>query len=140
MNSRIKKILVSEKSFQAAGNGKYSFIVDKDLEKNAIAKACEKLFGVNVVSVNTMNYKGKIKSVKRVTGKRSDFKKAVLSLKPGQKIDLFEIEKEAGKEKSAKASKENKKEKKAPENKASTLRSESRSENVGNVEVKIKSK
>jgi len=92
MNNLIKKILVSEKSFQAVAGGKYSFIVDKAMSKESIAKAVESLFSVSVLSVNSMNYKGKIKSVKRKAGQRSDFKKGILSLKPGQKIDLFEIE------------------------------------------------
>jgi len=92
MSSFIKKALVSEKSYLAATNGKFTFIVDKHADKNSVAKAVEGLFKVNVLSVNTANYIGKIKSTKRVVGKRNDFKKVILTLKPGQKIDLFELE------------------------------------------------
>ena len=122
MNNVIKKILVSEKSFQAATSGKYSFIVDKAMRKEHIAKAIESLFSVSVLSVNSMNYKGKIKTVKRKPGVRNNFKKVVLTLKPGQKIDLFEIESDDSS--SAKATDDKKKtaekkvvEKKVKENK-----------------------
>ena len=112
MNNLIKKILVSEKSFTAATGGKYSFIVDKAMRKESIAKAVEELFAVSVLSVNSMNYKGKVKSTKRKMGTRNNFKKVILSLKPGQKIDLFEIEgdeKENKKEKSKEVKAEKKK-------------------------------
>jgi large subunit ribosomal protein L23 len=99
MNNLIKRALVSEKSFMAAGNGKFTFIIDKRADKNQIASVCEKLFKVTVLSVNTMNYNGKVKITKRVKGQRSDFKKVVLTLKPGDKIDLFEIDKAEDKKK-----------------------------------------
>ncbi len=123
MNNKIKKILVSEKSFQMVASGKYTFIVDKTMTKNEVAKNCESLFGVNVLSVNSMNYKGKVKMQKRKAGKRNDFKKVILSVKPGQKIDLFEIEKE---QQESPKKRKKAKEKKTVENK--------------DVEVKIKSK
>lgn len=97
MNNLIKKILVSEKSFQAVSVGKYTFSVDKRVNKEKLAKAIENLFKVTVLSVNTMNYSGKIKITRKSRGKRADFKKAILTLKPGDKIDLFEIEKEEDK-------------------------------------------
>lgn len=130
MNNLIKKILVSEKSFTAAKNGKYSFIVDKAMSKESIAKSVEELFAVSVLSVNSMNYKGKVKSTKRKTGVRNNFKKVILSLKPGQKIDLFEIE---GDEK------ENKKEK-SKEIKAEKQKPEKQVKENKDVEVTIKSK
>lgn len=128
MNNLIKKILISEKSFQAAAGGKYSFIVDKAMTKESIAKSIKNLFSVSVLSVRSMNYKGKVKSVKRKLGTRNDFKKVILSLKPGQKIDLFEIEGDDKKEAKAVDVKTEKKkaEKKVKENK--------------DVEVTIKSK
>lgn len=109
MSSFIKKALISEKSYLAAANGKFTFIVDKHADKDSVAKAVEGLFKVNVLSVNTANYIGKIKTTKRVTGKRNDFKKVILTLKPGQKIDLFELESDKDKEDKAKAKKETKK-------------------------------
>lgn len=128
MNGIFKKVLVSEKSFQDASVGKYTFVVDPSADKTTIAKMCEKLFKVTVLSVNSMNYSGKIKMVKRIKGKRNNFKKVVLTLKKGDKIDLFEIENEEAPKledkKSAKAKKT--KEEKTVENK--------------DVEVTIKSK
>lgn len=92
MPNPIKKILMSEKSFQAVANSKYSFIVQKNIDKNSFAKLCENLFNINTISVNSMNYKGKEKLTKRVKGRRANFKKIILTLKKGQKIDLFEVE------------------------------------------------
>jgi large subunit ribosomal protein L23 len=66
--------------------------VKKDARKEEIAKMSESLFGVKVLGVNTANFKGKIKKTKKGSGKRSDFKKAIITVKPGNKIDLFEIE------------------------------------------------
>jgi large subunit ribosomal protein L23 len=132
MNNSIKKILVSEKSFQAAAGGKYSFIVAKKVGKEDVSKLCERLFGVTVLSANSMNYKGKIKTVKRKEGKRNDFKKVILTLKKGDKIDLFEIEGEKKEEKP-------KKEKKTKEQKKEDAASEGMRGNK-DVEVTIKSK
>ena len=126
MNNLIKKILVSEKSFQAAAGGKYSFIVDKAIQKEGIAKSIESLFSVTVLSVNSMNYKGKVKSVKRKMGVRNNFKKVILSIKQGQKIDLFEIEGEEKSDKNKKAKDIKEEKKNIKENKE--------------VEVSIKSK
>lgn len=105
MNNFIKKALISEKSYQDAAKGKFSFIISKQINKETIASAVENLFKVKVLSVNSMNYNGKIKTTKRNRGKRADFKKVILTLKPGDKIDLFEIETAEEKEKKAKASK-----------------------------------
>lgn len=94
MSNLLKKILVSEKSFASVANGKFTFVVAKNAAKEDIAKACQSLFNVTVLAVNTMNYQGKIKSTKKNKGKRADFKKVVLTLKPGDSIDLFEVEKD----------------------------------------------
>lgn len=90
----IKQALISEKSFREASLGKFTFIVARDASKEEVGTLCKELFGVNVLSVNVMNFKGKIKKGKKGLGKRSDFKKAVVTLKKGEKIDLFDIEKE----------------------------------------------
>ena len=129
MNNIIKKALISEKSFKSAAEGKYTFLVAKSADKEAVAKACENLFGVTVLSANSMNYKGKVKMTKRVKGKRADFKKVVLTLKKGQKIDLFEME--APEDKAAAA----KEEKKTKAKKADDKVVENK-----DVEVKIKTK
>ncbi|HBF32980.1 TPA: 50S ribosomal protein L23, partial [Candidatus Sumerlaeota bacterium] len=67
----------------------YSFLVDIKANKIEIARAVEQAFGVEVVGVNTIRSKGKVKTMRRHTGKRADFKKAFVTLKPGSQIDLF---------------------------------------------------
>lgn len=113
MRNIIKKAVISEKSFQNTAGNKYTFIVDKTANKQEVAKSLENLFGINVISINIMNYIGKIKMTKKNKGKRADYKKAIVLLKPGQKIDLFDIEtpqepKAEKKEKPKKETKENK--------------------------------
>lgn len=94
MKNILKKPNISEKSFKDTSIGKYTFIVNKDASKEIVAKECESLFNVTVTAVNMIRYKGKVKMVKRIKGKRNDFKKAIVSLKKGDKIDLFEVESE----------------------------------------------
>jgi len=88
----IKQALISEKSFSKTTEGKFTFIVDKKADKAGIESAITELFGVKVLDINIANYKGKIKKTKKNTGKRSDFKKAIITLKKGEMIDLFEVE------------------------------------------------
>lgn len=111
MSSLIKKAVISEKSFVNAAENKFTFIVDKKADKDSIAYECEKLFGVHVIDVNTTNYEGKVKMTRRNQGKRSDFKKAIITLKAGQKIDLFELEQPEEKKEGKKSSKKEEKEK-----------------------------
>lgn len=66
------------------------FEVDRRASKVEIREAVEKLFGVKVTGVNTLNQFGKPKRVGRVIGRRGDFKKAVVTLAPGEKIEFFE--------------------------------------------------
>lgn len=118
MSNFIKKALISEKSYLSAANGKFTFVVDRHADKNSVAKAVEELFKVNVLSANSANYIGKTKMTKRVAGKRNDFKKVILTLKPGQKIDLFELESDDNKkEDKVKVKKETKKVKEEAEHK-----------------------
>jgi len=91
-NLLIKKPIISEKSFSLAGNGVYTFLVDLKSEKKQIAREVKELFKVDVVSVNIVNIPGKIKRVKKGFGKRSDIKKALVKIKKGQKISIFEVE------------------------------------------------
>ncbi len=98
----LKRALVSEKSFSKATEGKFTFVVDKSATKETVAQSIEELFGVNVLSVNIANIIGKVKRSKKGLGKRSDYKKAIVALKKGQKIDLFEIEQPEEKEKNKK--------------------------------------
>jgi len=87
----IERPLVTEKSMAGAEKGKYTFRVHKDANKIEIAQAVAKVFSVEVVGVNTMIVKGKKRRMGRHReGKTADWKKAIVSLKPGNKIDVFE--------------------------------------------------
>jgi large subunit ribosomal protein L23 len=83
-----KQTLITEKKENRVG-----FRVTPDADKFQIKKAIEELYGVNVVKVNTMNYDGKRKSRYTksgvINGKEAAFKKAIVTLKEGQKIDFF---------------------------------------------------
>lgn len=86
------KPLVTEKSNLGPKDGKYTFIVDVHASKDQIKRAIETRFKVTVNEVNTMNFKGKEKGRGgRIKGKRSDWKKAVVTLKAGDTIaELYE--------------------------------------------------
>jgi large subunit ribosomal protein L23 len=82
--------VVTEKSMNLLADNKYTFVVDKKANKTEIKNAIENIFNVRVENVNTMIVKGKPKRMGRYEGKRPDRKKAIVTLKPGQKIRLFE--------------------------------------------------
>jgi large subunit ribosomal protein L23 len=87
--SILKQPVISEKSFVLADRDKYVFIVQKEANKIEITKAIETAFKVHVIKVNTFLIKGKVKRFGRITGKRSDYKKAIVSIKKGEKIEEF---------------------------------------------------
>ena len=94
MHNVLIRPLVTEKMNSITENVKqYGFVVDVNANKIEIAKAIEKKFSVNVVSVNTIKYKGKTKTQftrrGRFTGKTPKFKKAFVTLKDDQTIDIF---------------------------------------------------
>lgn len=83
--------LVSEQSMEAMADKKYTFVVKKTANKTEIRKAVEKIFGVKVEQVNTMNMIGKYKRMGKHEGKRPDWKKAIVKLKADSKeIEFFE--------------------------------------------------
>ncbi len=87
----IVKPIVTEQSMDAMAEGKYTFVVDKKANKTEIKNALEKIFGVKVQKVNTMNMKGKVKRQGRFIGKRADWKKAIVQLAADSKgIEFFE--------------------------------------------------
>ncbi|AGK99944.1 50S ribosomal protein L23 [Desulfoscipio gibsoniae] len=86
----IKKPVVTEKSMGLVEENKYTFIVDMGANKIEIRQAVEELFNVKVDKVRTMRVKGKLKRVRNRWGKTPDRKKAIVTLKEGQKIQLFE--------------------------------------------------
>ncbi len=83
--------LLTEKGYDGIADKKYSFIVAKSANKIEIKQAVEKLFGVKVESVNTVNCKGKLKRMGRTSGYTPDYKKAVVQLKADSKtIEFFD--------------------------------------------------
>lgn len=84
----IDRPVVTEKSTLASEHNKVVFRVASDADKGQIKKAVEQLFGVTVVKVNTINIEGKTKRFRGKIGKRSDIRKAVVTLKAGDSIDL----------------------------------------------------
>jgi large subunit ribosomal protein L23 len=87
----IKGPLITEKLDKAREKFRqYSFIVDRKATKLDVARAVEGLFKVNVEAVRTNIVRGKIKRVGKSIGKRPNYKKAVVTLKEGDKIELFE--------------------------------------------------
>lgn len=81
--------VVSEKSYGLLDDNKYTFVVHPDANKTEIKIAVEKIFGVKVTSVNTLNRKGKTRRTKSGLGKRKDTKRAIVSVAAGQSIDIF---------------------------------------------------
>jgi len=88
----IKKPLITEKtSIEKEGTNTIAFEVHRDANKIEIKQAVEKLFKVEVTTVNTVNVAGKVKRVGRAFGKRSNWKKAYVKLKAGSSVDFFEV-------------------------------------------------
>ncbi|CAN5361168.1 MAG: 50S ribosomal protein L23 [Acidimicrobiia bacterium] len=84
--------VVSEKSYDLIeASNIYTFEVDRRTNKTEIRQAVEKIFGVKVVGVNTINRKGKLKRTGFKVGKRSDTKRALVKLAAGDSIDIFEV-------------------------------------------------
>lgn len=86
----ILKPLISEKAVAKMGENKYAFRVRLDANKTQIKDAIEEIFGVTVTAVNTMRMRGKVRRQGRYIGRRSDWKKAVVQLKEGDTIKVFE--------------------------------------------------
>jgi len=87
----IKRPLLTEKSTtQKEVANKITFEVDRRANKIEIKQAVEKIFKVKVINVHTMLVRGKLKRFKNIMGKRSDWKKAVVTLKAGEKVPFLE--------------------------------------------------
>ena len=80
--------IITEKSTLVSEHNQVIFNVRRDATKPQIQAAVEQLFGVKVKAVNTLNRKGKIKRFKGILGRRSDVKKAIVTLEDGQSIDI----------------------------------------------------
>ncbi len=81
---------ITERTTELMADGKYVFIVDKRANKIQIADAVSEIFSVKVEKVNTVNVKGKTKRMGRTSGKRPDYKKAIVKLAPGETIEFFQ--------------------------------------------------
>ncbi|HRN25359.1 MAG: 50S ribosomal protein L23 [Ignavibacteriaceae bacterium] len=96
MNNILVRPIITEKMTNISANqpGKYGFMVSPKANKIEIKKAIEKKFDVHVIEIRTINHPGKIKSQFRKSGrfegKTARTKKAIVTLKEGEKIELFE--------------------------------------------------
>ena len=81
--------VISEKSYGLLDEGKYTFLVAPDANKTAIKIAVEQIFNVKVTAVTTVNRKGKRKRTRFGYGQRNDTKRAVVSLREGDRIEIF---------------------------------------------------
>ena len=92
MNARdiIRRPVVTEKSMAGSRDGRYTFEVDTRANKVEIRNAVEEIWSVRVARVNTMIMPGKSRRVGRSQGRRPDWKKAVVTLNEGQRIEFFD--------------------------------------------------
>ena len=86
----IRPLITEKTSIQKEMFNKVSFEVDRRANRIEIKKAVETVFNVRVASVKTMQIMGKTKQRGRITGKRRDWKKAIVTLLPGERIDFFD--------------------------------------------------
>ncbi|MGD9818120.1 MAG: 50S ribosomal protein L23 [Desulfomonilaceae bacterium] len=87
----VRRPLISEKGATLKEeNNQLIFEVDKNSNKSEIKKAVERLFKVTVTEVRTQNRQGKPKRLGRFVGRRKDWKKAIVTLKEGDRVDFFE--------------------------------------------------
>jgi len=87
----VRKALITEKGTALRElRNQYHFEVARDANKIEIRHAIETIFSVKVDQIRTMQMRGKVKRQGRYQGKRSDWKKAIVTLRPEQKIELFE--------------------------------------------------
>jgi large subunit ribosomal protein L23 len=86
----LERPLVSEKSMMLSDAGRYVFRCKLEANKIEIRKAVETLYKVKVVDISTMRVRGKVRRVGRWVGKTVAWKKAIVTLAPGQRIDILE--------------------------------------------------
>ena len=93
MSVLIKPLVTEKMSLESENLNRYGFIVDGNANKIQIKDAVEKMYGVSVEAINTMNYLGKLKRRNTksglVVGRRSSFKKAIISLAEGDTLDIY---------------------------------------------------
>ena len=81
--------VISEKSYGLLDENKYTFLVRPDANKTQIKIAVEQVFNVKVLDVNTLNRQGKRKRTRSGFGRRKNTKRAIVSLAPGDRIEIF---------------------------------------------------
>ena len=81
--------VISEKSYGLLDENKYTFVVRPDANKTQIKIAVEQVFNVTVIDVNTLNRQGKRKRTRSGFGRRRNTKRAIVSLAPGDRIEIF---------------------------------------------------
>ncbi|MGE5581632.1 MAG: 50S ribosomal protein L23 [Bacillota bacterium] len=86
----IKRPVITEKTTKLMEENKYCFMVDPKANKTQIKQAIEAIFNVKVESVNTNNILGKMKRMGRYMGRRPSWKRAIVTLKKGSRIEFFE--------------------------------------------------
>jgi large subunit ribosomal protein L23 len=86
----ILRPVISEKTYGLLDEGKYTFVVAQRSNKTEIKQAIEHIFDVKVTGVNTLNRPGKRKRRGLIVGKRSDSKRAIVTLAAGDEIELFD--------------------------------------------------
>ena len=84
--------VITEKSMSETNAGRYTFAVMKDASKLEIAQAVAEAFKVDVRAVNTITVRGKSRRVGKRVGKKSDWKKAIVTLAAGQRIERYFVE------------------------------------------------
>ncbi len=85
----VKNPWVSEKAYSLSQLGQYVFLVNPQTNKNEVKKAVKVIYKVDPISVNIVNLPGKSKKFGQIKGKKSGYKKAIVKLKEGQKIDIM---------------------------------------------------
>jgi large subunit ribosomal protein L23 len=84
----VRRPVITEKSTMASEHNQVTFRVPLDADKRQVKAAVEGLFNVKVTAVNTLRVKGKVKRFRGFVGERSDYKKAIVTLAEGSKIDV----------------------------------------------------
>ena len=86
----IRPVVTEKTNIQKEEANQVTFEVDRKANRIEVRRAIERIFNVRVVNVRTMQIRGKFKRRGRVLGKRRDWKKAIVTLRPGERIEFFE--------------------------------------------------
>ncbi|MGA9538344.1 MAG: 50S ribosomal protein L23 [Desulfobacterales bacterium] len=86
----IRPVVTEKTNIQKEAANQVTFEVDRKANRIEVRRAIERIFNVRVVNVRTMQIRGKFKRRGRVLGKRRDWKKAIVTLRPGDRIEFFE--------------------------------------------------